>query len=146
MEVSMLPNSVLTGFLLLSLLPVSPTQKPPSSPPDSPSAHIPLDGARIFQNHCATCHGADGRGHGPASVAFKESLQDLTLISQRNGGKFSEQHVRDVIEGKQPVLPAHGTREMPIWGPIFHQVEADQDWGEVRLEEVTKYLESIQKK
>ncbi len=23
----------------------------------------------------------------------------------------------------------HGDREMPIWGPIFHQVEADQDWG-----------------
>lgn len=124
----MLPNPVLTVFLLLCLLPVSPAQKPPSSPPDSPSAHIPLDGARIFQNHCATCHGADGSGHGPASSALKESLQDLRLLSQRNGGNFPEQHTKDIIEGKQPAPPAHGSREMPIWGPIFHQIEADEDW------------------
>ncbi|MGD1021427.1 MAG: cytochrome c [Candidatus Sulfotelmatobacter sp.] len=142
----MLPNSLLTVFLLLSLLPVSPAQKPPSSPSHRPSAHIPLDGARIFQTRCASCHGADGRGHGPASVALKESLQDLTLISQRNGRRFPEQHVKDIIEGKQSAPPAHGSREMPIWGPIFHEVEADQDWGEVRLDAVTKYLESIQQK
>jgi len=34
----------------------------------------------------------------------------------------------------------------PIWGPIFHEVEADQDWGEVRLDAITKYIESIQQK
>jgi mono/diheme cytochrome c family protein len=33
---------------------------------------------------------------------------------------------------------------MPIWGPIFHQIEADMDWGNVRLENLVKYLESIQ--
>jgi mono/diheme cytochrome c family protein len=33
---------------------------------------------------------------------------------------------------------------MPIWGPIFHQVEADVDWGNVRVENLVKYLESIQ--
>ncbi len=146
MEVSMFPNSLLSVFFLLTFLPVSPGQKPLNSPPHSLSAHIPLDGARIFQNHCATCHGADGSGHGPAFAALKEPLQDLRLISQKNGGKFPEQHIKDVIEGKQSATPAHGSREMPIWGPIFHQVEADQDWGEVRLEAVTKYLESIQKK
>ena len=42
--------------------------------------------------------------------------------------------------------PAHGDREMPIWGPIFHEVESDQDWGEVRVDAITKYLESIQQK
>ena len=41
---------------------------------------------------------------------------------------------------------AHGNREMPVWGPIFHEVEADQDWGEVRLDAITKHLESIQQK
>jgi hypothetical protein len=34
---------------------------------------------------------------------------------------------------------------MPIWGPIFHQIEFDQDLGNVRLEIVVKYLESIQR-
>jgi hypothetical protein len=35
---------------------------------------------------------------------------------------------------------------MPNGGPIFHQLESDQDWGEVRLEAITKYLDSIQQK
>ncbi|MGC2539827.1 MAG: hypothetical protein WA372_01420, partial [Candidatus Sulfotelmatobacter sp.] len=72
---------------------------------------------------------------------------DLTLISSRNGGKFPYQQIKDIIQGKQTAPPAaHGSSEMPIWGPIFHQVEADQDWGEVRLDAVTKYLESLQQK
>jgi hypothetical protein len=35
---------------------------------------------------------------------------------------------------------------MPIWGPIFHQIGADQDLGNVRTENVIRYLESIQRK
>jgi len=33
---------------------------------------------------------------------------------------------------------------MPIWGPVFHQVESDVDRGYVRLDNLIKYLESIQ--
>jgi hypothetical protein len=113
--------------------------------PDRPT-RIPIEGAKIFQYHCAACHGADGRGHGPASVVLKHAVPDLTLISQRNGGKFPHQHIKELIAGKQPGPPAHGDREMPVWGPIFHQVEADQDWGEVRLDAVTRQVEAIQQK
>jgi hypothetical protein len=70
----------------------------------------------------------------------------LTLISQRSGGKFPYQRVRGIIEGKELGLFAHGDREMPIWGPIFHEVESDQDWGEVRLEAITQHMASIQQK
>jgi len=105
-----------------------------------------VEGAKIFQYHCAACHGADGRGHGPASVSLKHSVPDLTRISQGNGGKFPHQRVRAIIEGKGPGMPTHGDREMPVWGPIFHEIEADQDWGEVRLDAITKYIESIQQK
>jgi mono/diheme cytochrome c family protein len=116
------------------------------SPYPDRQTHVPIEGAKIFQHHCAACHGADGRGHGPDSVALRQAVPDLTLISQRNGGKFPRQHVKELIAGTQPVPPAHGDREMPIWGPIFHQVEADQDWGEVRLDAVTRQVEAIQKK
>jgi hypothetical protein len=30
-------------------------------------------------------------------------------------------------------------------GPIFHQVQEDRDYGEVRLQNLTNYLKSIQK-
>ena len=103
-----------------------------------------VEGAKIFQYHCAVCHGVDGRGHGPDSVVLKHPVPDLTLISQRSGGKFPFQRVKEIIEGKEPGLLAHGDREMPIWGPIFHEVESDQDWGEVRLDAITKHMESIQ--
>jgi hypothetical protein len=48
--------------------------------------------------------------------------------------------------GTDGLLPAHGSKAMPIWGPLFHEIEFDQDLGNVRLENVTKYLESIQQK
>ena len=106
-----------------------------------------VDGARIFQNNCAPCHGADGRGKGPAAGTLKATMPDLTTLSQRNGGKFPVAHVRRTITfGTDKVVAAHGSTEMPIWGPIFHEIEVDQDLGNVRLENVTKYLESIQKK
>jgi mono/diheme cytochrome c family protein len=105
-----------------------------------------VEGAKIFQYHCAVCHGVDGRGHGPDSVVLKHPVPDLTLISQRSGGKFPFQRVKEIIDGKEPGLLAHGDREMPIWGPIFHEVESDQDWGEVRLDAITKHMESIQQK
>jgi mono/diheme cytochrome c family protein len=113
---------------------------------DKTPAPKPIEGAVIFRSYCAACHGPDGRGHGPASAALKHPVPDLTLISQRNGGKFPYQHVKDIIEGKEPGPSAHGNREMPIWGPVFHEVEVDMDWGEVRLVAVSKHLESIQQK
>jgi mono/diheme cytochrome c family protein len=33
---------------------------------------------------------------------------------------------------------------MPVWGPVFHQVEADMDWGNVRIHNLVNFLESIQ--
>jgi len=44
------------------------------------------------------------------------------------------------------VPPPHGSREMPVWGPIFHQVEEDRDYGAIRVGNLLKYLESIQEK
>jgi hypothetical protein len=106
----------------------------------------PLEGAEIFRHYCATYHGVDGRGHGPASVALKHGAPDSTRISQRNEGTFPFQRVKEIIEGKKPGPLAHGNREMPVWGPIFHEVESDMDLGEVRLDAVTKILETMQQK
>ena len=108
---------------------------------------LPVDGAGIFRNYCAACHGPNGRGHGPVSKALRKKVPDLTKLSRRNGGAFPAIHVRTTImSGSDDLLPAHGSKQMPIWGPIFHEIEFDQDLGNVRLENVTKYLESIQRK
>lgn len=104
-----------------------------------------VKGPDLFRAYCASCHGATGQGKGPVAAALKDEVPDLTLISLRNGGKFPTARVRTIIAGDD-AISAHGSRKMPVWGPVFHQVEQDQDWGNVRLENLAKYLESIQKK
>jgi mono/diheme cytochrome c family protein len=107
----------------------------------------PLDGASIFRTYCAACHGVDGRGNGPVSKALKQEVPDLTMLAQRNAGVFPAIHVRTtILFGTDDLIAAHGTKEMPLWGPIFHEIEFDQDLGNVRLENITKYLKSIQRK
>jgi mono/diheme cytochrome c family protein len=104
-----------------------------------------LKGSDLFRAYCAPCHGDDGKGNGPVAGALNTKPTDLTTIASRNGGVFPTQRVSKSIAGDDLVL-AHGSREMPIWGPIFHQVEWDKDLGNVRLQNVVKYVESIQKK
>jgi hypothetical protein len=35
---------------------------------------------------------------------------------------------------------------MPVWGPIFSQVTTDVDYGRVRIDNLARYLTSIQQK
>jgi mono/diheme cytochrome c family protein len=103
-------------------------------------------GPDLFRAHCAACHGPEGKGNGPAGAALKTKPADLTILAKNNGGKFPTQRVQKFISGDDPSLLSHGSREMPVWGPIFHQVEEDQDFGNVRLQNLIKYLETIQQK
>ena len=105
---------------------------------------VPVEGAALFQEYCATCHGRDATGNGPAAGALQKSPPDLTRISQRNGGRFPRERVKNYISGEAYLL-SHGSREMPIWGPIFRQADRDQELGEIRLHNVTVYVESLQK-
>jgi mono/diheme cytochrome c family protein len=116
-----------------------------ANPPQSPTR--PVEGAGVFRNHCAVCHGLDGQGKGLVSKALKDEVPDLTKLSKRNGGTFPAVRIRTLIMfGADAPLPAHGSKQMPIWGPIFHEIEFDEDLGNVRLENLIRYLESIQRK
>jgi mono/diheme cytochrome c family protein len=107
---------------------------------------LPVAGVSIFQNYCAPCHGLDGRGRGPVTAALRSEVPDLTRLAQRNGGVFPALHVRrSIILGEDELIPAHGSKAMPIWGPVFHEIDFDRDLGNVKLENITKYLESIQR-
>ena len=77
--------------------------------------------------------------------ALKTAVPDLTTIAKRNGGFFPVKRVERTITGDDFVM-AHESREMPIWGPIFHQIEQDRDYGNIRLTNLTRYIETIQEK
>ena len=112
-----------------------------------PTSIRPVEGATIFRDFCASCHRHDARGKGPMARSLKQEVPDLTRLSTRNGGKFPAAYVRRTLMfGVEKTQAAHGSSAMPIWGPIFHAIEFDQDLGNVRIENLTKYLESMQRK
>ena len=74
-----------------------------------------------FQSSCATCHGTDGKGNGPLREQLKVPPSDLTMLARNNNGVFPTNAVYETIDGSKTV-PAHGTREMPIWGERFNPI------------------------
>lgn len=121
-------------------------KRAPALAPDQEPLSISLQGSKLFKIYCASCHGEDAKGHGPMAAWLKVPPSDLTRIAVRNGGKFPLAQVNRIISGEVAVLSGHGTRAMPIWGPVFSQVNRDQDLGRVRIDNLARYLRDIQTK
>ena len=106
-----------------------------------------LAGRDLFDFYCASCHGRDGKGGGRVAPALKTSPPDLTTLTERNKGTFPAAMVEDVIRGgTQSPKAAHGSSEMPVWGPIFKGLDTRNEVNEARIENLVKYIESIQAK
>ena len=52
-------------------------------------------------------------------------MPDLTTLSARSGGTYPRAQVRAAVAHAGRLITAHGTREMPVWGPIFHALDAN---------------------
>ena len=106
----------------------------------------PTSGHEMYANYCAPCHGVDGRGHGPAAAALKTPPTDLTVLSRNNHGKFPDTHIVSVMQFGSNV-PAHGVADMPVWGPILgHMSASNVQEKQLRISNLSRYLESIQAK
>jgi mono/diheme cytochrome c family protein len=99
------------------------------------------DARGMFDSYCAVCHGKGGKGNGPAASALAKVPADLTRISARNGGKFPDVKVRRYIEGLDEV-PAHGNRDMPMWGTLFNSLS--RDTAQLRIAALADYLKGMQ--
>jgi mono/diheme cytochrome c family protein len=102
-----------------------------------------LEGVDSYKAYCAVCHGAAAKGDGPAATALKKVPADLTGIAKRHNGNFSAAEVEEVILGKNMSV-SHGTREMPMWGPIFNDIAPDRTFAKLRVANLINYLKSIQ--
>ena len=105
-----------------------------------------LVGSDLFTFYCATCHGADARGSGPLAPALRTPPADLTVIARRNGGQFPRSRITAYVSSEEPGVVAHGSRAMPVWGPIFRALDASDVRTKMRIENLVSYLESIQVK
>jgi mono/diheme cytochrome c family protein len=107
---------------------------------------VSIQGDKLYNAYCASCHGADAKGKGPMAAWLKVPPADLTRIAARNGGNFPLERVGRIISGEEVLPSGHGTRPMPVWGPVFSQVTRDQDLGRVRIDNLARYLRDIQSK
>lgn len=106
----------------------------------------PASGKEMFVSYCASCHGKDAKGDGPAANALKQLPADLTTLSKRNGGKYPTDKVTTILRG-QTKLIAHGDQEMPVWGPVFWRLSGGrEEQVQMRIANLNRYLESLQEK
>ncbi len=112
-----------------------------------PISYSKLDsGAQMWKDYCASCHGATGTGDGPAAEILKSPPADLTLLAKQNHGKFPAEHFVSVLKFGSGGH-AHGTSDMPVWGPLLRSVEAQQDsLVQLRMHNLSEYVESLQQK
>ena len=102
-------------------------------------------GSEMFNSYCAPCHGKDAKGNGPAATSLKNPPANLTQLAKKNNGKFPSDHVAEVL--RSGVAGAHGSTDMPVWGPLFAAVSGgDQSVVQMRIANLIHYLESLQEK
>ncbi|MBL8209094.1 MAG: cytochrome c [Bryobacterales bacterium] len=110
----------------------------PPSPTDASS------GQQMFKAYCASCHGLQGLGNGPAVAALKKTPSNLTLLAKNNGGKFPALKVANSIQGDN--IAAHGSLDMPVWGDVFRSMSRSEAETRMRINNLTKYIEGLQVK
>lgn len=103
-------------------------------------------GKETFVRYCASCHGEDAKGDGPAAIALRPSPSDLTTLTKRYEGKFPSGYVGALLKfGRN--LAAHGSGDMPVWGSRFKEINPIKDpTGQQHVDDVVAYIESVQAK
>lgn len=134
------------AVVLVALFGVAAAQQP-GAPPIKPgqfNALVSIDGEYNFVAYCAVCHGMNGKGGGPAVPALKVPVPDLTTMAKRYG-TYDELAVMDQIGGTSRVPAAHGSVDMPIWGPLFRSQGGDQA-ARIRVRNLAAYVGRLQAK
>jgi mono/diheme cytochrome c family protein len=83
------------------------------------AAGDPGEGKRLYQTYCTGCHGASGKGDGPAAKTLPVKPADHT--NNKKMGQYSDEHLVNVISkggasvGKSP--------QMPAWGAVLKETQ-----------------------
>lgn len=151
----MTPRNVVLTFGMLGLMTVAAVGQPTNNAAvGQPTINkvpasvrtSPVNAKESYSQYCAVCHGTSGKGDGPAAVALKKAPADLTQLARKNGGNFPDARISRYIAGEETV-DAHGTRDMPVWGQIFHSIDAqNKTVDDLRVYNLVNYLKSLQVK
>lgn len=79
------------------------------------------EGAALYLEYCATCHGIDVDGNGPMAGVLTIKPDDLRLLTSGNDGVFPLVRVIKRIDGRDPLV-SHGS-PMPVYGDFFEGLD-----------------------
>jgi mono/diheme cytochrome c family protein len=96
-----------SAAVVVALLAVTPARAVEPSPQTEPV----LEGERIYQTVCATCHGADGTGE-PGERLYSVEMPDFTDCSfvtrEPDADFFAVAHEGGPVRAFSAIMPAHG--------------------------------------
>ena len=122
------------GFVLLSA-------------PSISRADEVTEGRALYLRICASCHGVNADGNGPAAPALTTKASDLRALSARYGNPLPQDQIARFIDGRADVI-AHGPRDMPVWGDQVWEYKVgkgNDSQISPRVAALIAYLQSIQK-
>jgi mono/diheme cytochrome c family protein len=117
---------VFLGVLILLVSAVGAQDKPAATKAPAQGTAAP-SGKQTYKHYCASCHGVEARGNGPAAFIPYDYVSDVLRFGTR--------------------IQSHGSSDMPIWGPIFGSIDNyDEVVVRKRIKNLSDYLASLQQK
>lgn len=119
----------LTAQITQALLAHYPIAITPARTPD------PNRGAQSFQAQCASCHGGEGRGDGPAAAALNPAPTDFHDLARRNQRSLLSYYNTITLGVPGTAMPSFSQlSEAERWALVFHVGQlaygpAEQDAG-----------------
>ena len=112
----------------------------------APATYVaPVNGEQLYTHYCASCHGTDLKGGGPAAKSVAGPVPDLTTMAQRNHGQFDSQKVVQIVNGTMDT-PGHGTKDMPVWGVVLPQVYPNKTVSDMAINHLVEFIRQRQVK
>ncbi len=116
----------------------------------APEERVP-SGHALYGQHCAACHGADGRGDAQVARALAVEMPDLGTLSARAGGTFPLVAVMSKVDGYARGVGGGGS-QMPELGHLLDGPLVRVDTGDGRmtptpakLVAIAEYLRTLQR-
>ena len=132
---------VTTSLVAIGLVLAPASLRAADNAPDPAAA---AKGRVTYVRYCVSCHGPQAKGDGPLARDLRIPVPDLTTLAQRNGGKFPQDRVVQVIQAGDTVR-GHGTADMPAWGDAFKKsLGTGEATVEAAIRNLSQYLRTLQ--
>jgi mono/diheme cytochrome c family protein len=106
------------------------------------------NGQEMYDQLCAVCHGADGKGYGPAAQALANPVPDLTQLGTGVKGKYSSAQLKHVIAGRSRDVH-EDIVGMPLWEVEFQYVRRNWNgqprttYARAKISSLAEYVEGL---